>query len=351
MAEVYTDSIPTGMYTLARMTNASAAGLPSERGTSHAGADAAAAVALVVLWSSGFVGARLGDEYHARPDTLVAWRLLVTAAILLTWWAIRRYRTRGAQRSLGWKVTGQHAVIGVLSQLLYLGGVFGGIAAGVPAGTAALIAAIQPLVVANASHWLLSERVNSRQRVGLWLGLAGVAIVVADDLAVAGAPLWAYLLPLGAMLALSAGSVLDRRWRPAGSAIETLTVHVTTAAILGVAGTLLFGELTPPSSAGFWWALAWTVVLAGFGGYGMYLVMLRTKGATYASVLLYLTPPTTLLWAWVMFGDGIGPRGLAGFAVCAVAVYLALGRRPQQPRRRATAGGDGMDSDAARSVS
>ena len=45
------------------------------------GTDAALAVALVMLWSSGFVGARLGTE-AATATTLLAWRFLCAAAVL-----------------------------------------------------------------------------------------------------------------------------------------------------------------------------------------------------------------------------------------------------------------------------
>ena len=41
-------------------------------------------VALVVMWSSGFIGAELGARY-AGPDTVLTWRCLVIAAVLLPW--------------------------------------------------------------------------------------------------------------------------------------------------------------------------------------------------------------------------------------------------------------------------
>ena len=55
------------------------------------GTDAALAVALVVLWSSGFVGARLGTE-AATATTLLAWRFLCAAAVLGLVAAVRRPR-------------------------------------------------------------------------------------------------------------------------------------------------------------------------------------------------------------------------------------------------------------------
>ena len=52
--------------------------------------------------------------------------------------------------------------------------------------------------------------------------------------------------------------------------------------------------------------------------------MLRQQGATRASTWIYLSPPVTMLWAWLMFGDRLGPSGVAGLVVTAVGVALVL---------------------------
>ncbi|PSL06646.1 drug/metabolite transporter (DMT)-like permease [Haloactinopolyspora alba] len=283
------------------------------------GTDVAAAAALVVFWSSGFIGARLGTE-HAPADTLLTWRYLLAALIVVPLAAHRLPR-------LGRRSLTQHAIVGVLSQAMYLGGVVTGVGAGVPAGTAALIAALQPLVVANAARRWLGEPVTARRRLGLWLGFTGVGLVVADDLTATDVDAWAYLLPLGGMLALSAGTVLQQRWQPAGGLVESMTVHTIASALLIGTEAAAFGRLDVPAAAGFWWAVVWVLVLSTAGGYGAYLLVLRRNGATRVSALLYLTPPTTLIWSWAMFDDGIGVRSLAGLVVCAVAVWLVLATR------------------------
>lgn len=286
--------------------------------------DVAAAAALVVFWSSGFIGARLGTEY-APADTLLAWRYLATMAILLPFVA-------GRLRRLGRRTIGRQALIGVLTQALYLGGVVTGVGMGVPAGTAALIAALQPLVVANASRRFLGSPVTGRQRLGLWLGLAGVGMVVADDVTAGDVAAWAYLLPLGGMLALSAGTVLDSHWRPAGNLVDSFTIHVVASAALITTEAAMAGRLDVPASTGFWWAVAWVTALSSLGGYGAYLLVLRRSGATAVSGLLYLTPPATMIWSWAMFDDGIGVRSLLGLIGCAVAVWLVLSKAPVRRR-------------------
>lgn len=275
---------------------------------------------LVGFWSSGFVGATLGTRY-APADTLLAWRYLAGAGVLLCWVGARSLRVGG-------RALVRHCVLGLLCQCVYLGGVVTGVSLGVPAGTAALVAALQPLVVATLAGPLLGERTSRAQRTGLLLGLVGVAVVVAGELGAGTAPGWGFLLPVAGMLALAGGTVLERRWRPTETLLESLAVQTTVGAVFFVALATASGHLAPPRAPGFWWSVAWVVVLSSFGGYGAYFLVLRRAGATRVSTLLYLTPPTTMLWAYAMFGQEPGLSVLPGGLLCAVAVHLSGRPRP-----------------------
>jgi drug/metabolite transporter (DMT)-like permease len=278
----------------------------------HRRTDAALGAALVVLWSSGFVGSVLGTR-SATATTLLSWRFLVAAAVLGLVAVVRRPRVaRGA--------LGRHAVLGLLIQVGYLEGVVTGIGLGVPAGTAALIAATQPVLVAVAGP----DRTSVRQRWGLVAGLAGVGLVVAGDLGPGTAPPWAFLLPAAGTVALAAGTLLERRWQLAEAPIDGLIMQTAAAAVAVVALSGATGQLGPPADPTFWWAVAWTVALASFGGYGTYLLVLRRGGALRASTLLYLTPPVTALWAWAMFGQVPGPLAVPGTICAAAGAALVL---------------------------
>ncbi len=283
------------------------------------------AAALVVFWSSGFVGARLGTGY-APADTLLAWRYLLAAAVLaaVAWGAGVR-PTRAA-----W---GRQTSLGLLCQVGYLGGTVTGIGLGVPAGTAALIAAVQPLVVATLAGPVLGEVIDPRQWWALGAGFLGVGLIVGGDLGAGSAPAWAYALPLGGTLALAVGTLLGRRWqdgrRQGGEGVlEALTLQTAVAAVVFTAVAATRSSLAPPTGSGFWWSVAWVVCLSSFGGYGAYLLVLRRSGATRVSALLYLTPPTTMVWAYLMFGDAVSALGVVGLAFCAVSVSAVLRPTP-----------------------
>ena len=269
------------------------------------------------MWSSGFIGARLGTAY-APADTLLAWRYVVVALIVGVVAGVRRPRLSRGE-------FGRQTLLGLLCQVLYLGGVVNGVGLGVPAGVAALVAVLQPLVVGALAGPVLGQRVRPVQWLGLVVGLAAVAVVVADDIG-GGGHVLGYLLVVGGMLGLSAGTLLERRWRLATAPFDQLTIHCLTACVVFVAAAGFGGRLAPPAAPGFWWAVVWVVVLSTFGGYGCYLLALRALGATGASTLLFLTPPTTMVWALLMFGEPVGWSTAVGLLGCAVAVWLVLAR-------------------------
>jgi len=279
-------------------------------------------LALVLVWSSGFIGAELGAG-QAAPATLLTWRSLLVALVLLP------FLVRARVDRSEWIRQG---VIALLCQCLYLAGVFWAASAGVPAGTSALIAALQPALVV-----LIGRSARPLQILGLVLGTAGVAITAAGDLR-AGIGLAALVLPFAAMLSLTAGTLLQNRWNSTLGLGPTLAVQSLFTAGFFAAYSAAAGEFGPPVSSGFWEATVWAA-LAGLGSYGMYYLVNRRDGSVRVSTVLYLTPAVTALWAAVMFGAAVRLEAVLGLLVCGVAVVMIQRgeNRPRaggRPRRR-----------------
>ncbi len=291
-----------------------------------------ACVALVVTWSSGFIGAELASRAGAVPVTLLAWRFVVLAVVLLVAAAVCRVPLRS------WRAWRRQAVLGALCQAGYLILIFEGVSRGVHGGTAALIAALQPLLVATVAGPWLGERSSARMWAGMVLGLVGVGVVVSGDLGVSDAPAWTYLLPTAGMLCLATGTVLIRRLDPPEDLFQTITMQAVVTAVLMMVPALVLGHAAPPADPGFWAAVVWLIVLASLGGYVTYVFVTRTEGATVVSTMLYLTPPTTMIWAFLMFGAPITLVGLLGLLVSAAGVLLVLqGRRAASASARSPA--------------
>ena len=286
-----------------------------------------AEVGFVVMWSSGFIGAKLGTQEASTP-TFVAWRSLFAAGMLLA--AVLLLRRRWPSQG---EVTVQ-GTVGFLSQGVYLSGVVGAVGFGVSAGTTALVAALQPLLAAALAGPFLGERVRLRQWVGLIVGLVGVVLVVGGDMRVSeqvppesAAPLWAYAMPFVGMAGLVAATLLERRMS-LKTKLETpldvaLAIQCTVSTLPFAIMAMFWGGLEPPGGGQFWLAVLWGVVFATFGGYGFYWLNLKLSSVARVSSLIYLTPPTTMVWAYLMFGESVGLFAISGLAVCFCGVLLA----------------------------
>ncbi|HAG74004.1 MAG TPA: EamA family transporter, partial [Thauera sp.] len=166
----------------------------------------------VVLWSTGFIGAKYGLPY-AEPLTFLAVRyVLVIGLMTLLALAMRAPWPASPRDAM------HIAVTGLLVHAVYLGGVFMSIHHGLPAGISALVVGMQPLLTGALAGALLGERVSSRQWAGLALGFAGVALVVGSKVSVDGVAtdaLGRMLLPaLAALVGITAGTLYQKRFCP-----------------------------------------------------------------------------------------------------------------------------------------
>ena len=132
---------------------------------------AAAPALFVLLWSTGFIGARFGLPY-IEPLTFLAVRMVFVVAILGAIALIANTR---------WPTTpeiGHSVMAGAMVHGLYLGGVFTAISQGVPAGISALIPGLQPILTSTIANRFMGEQVSRLQWLGLVLGLGGVVLVL-----------------------------------------------------------------------------------------------------------------------------------------------------------------------------
>jgi drug/metabolite transporter (DMT)-like permease len=275
-----------------------------------------ASVVLVLMWSSGYLGAELAARYSSW-HMLLSCRFAVAAVLLIGFCVVRRLRiTRaGIARQAG---------LAVVMQGLYLGAISASVGAGLSPGITALICSLQPLVVAACAVRVLGERIGAREWLGLGVGLVGVGLVVGGKMNAGGAPWWAYLLCVAGMLALVTGTLTEKRLRPPEPMAAALAVQCVVGAVIFWAVNVVVGDVVPPMTFDFAWTLGWAVLFATFGGWGAYMWVNREAGPMHLSTLLLLVPPTTMLIAWPMFGDGIGIWEIVGVGVSAIGVAIKL---------------------------
>jgi drug/metabolite transporter (DMT)-like permease len=274
----------------------------------------AAPAVFVVLWSSGFIGAKFGLPY-AEPMTFLTIRMVLVVALLGLIIAL----TRPAWP--GWLGVLHSAVVGLLVHGAYLGGVFESIDHKLPAGFAALVVSLQPVLTSTLANRLLGERVVLRQWIGLILGIVGVYLVVHERTEGTFPPL-AWVGATVALIGITIGTLYQKRF---GGGIDWRTgflVQYAAAAALFAIGAFGFETRTVQWTGEFVLALIWLVFVLSFGAIWLLYFLIRRQAATRVISLFYLTPPVTALMAWALFDERLAPVALLGMMVCVVGVAL-----------------------------
>lgn len=270
----------------------------------------------VLLWSTGFIGARLGLP-HAEPMTFLSLRFAFT--ILLLGLAALAAGARWPRRPADW---GHLAVAGFLMHAVYLGGVFVAIRLGLEAGLSALIVSVQPLLVAALAQPLLGERPGLRTWIGLALGLCGVALVLARKLGVSSEDVLGVLACLAALLGITLGTLYQKRFC-AGHDLRTGNLIQFLAALVACGlAAFAFETRAVDWTPALIFALAWLVLVLSLGAVTLLYLLLRRGAASRVASLFFLVPPVTALIAWPLFGERLGVLELLGMALTVAGVAL-----------------------------
>jgi len=281
--------------------------------------DSAIAPIFVLIWSTGFVIARLAMPY-VEPATFLFWRFAGVLAAM-------------AALSLVWRITWpsrsqiKHiAIAGVLLQFGYLMGVWVAVRLGMTAGLVALIVGLQPILTAWFAAWV-SEKVTTKQWIGLAFGFMGVALVVAAKVGLLSIPLISYFLAFAALLSITFGTIYQKKYCPvfdlrAGSAIQ-----------FGVSAALSFLCMTLFETGVMVWnapvigALLWAIFPISIGSISLLFMMIRKGAATKVTSFLYLVPPTTAAMAWLLFDEPFTLLMAVGLCLTMTGVVLVNSRR------------------------
>ena len=270
----------------------------------------------VLLWSTGFVGAKYGLPY-APPWTFLAIRLVIVAALLALWAVLRREPWPAS-----WTEVGHIALVGILLHGVYLACVYLAFSWGLEAGTSAVIVSIQPLLVAALAGPLLKERVTARQWLGLVLGLVGVTVVVWRKAGLSEDSFLAALLCVVALVAITAALLYQKRFLAGMPFIAGNALQFAAAALVTVIGAFVFEDRRIDWTWQFVFAMTWLVLVLSIGAVGLLLLLIRRGAATRVASLFFLVPPTVALMAWPLFGETLGLAELAGMALVMLGVAL-----------------------------
>lgn len=295
----------------------------------------------VLLWSTGFIGSKLGAA-DAEPFTFLSLRFLIVLALLLPVVVVTGRRARG------WGERGHALLVGALIHGCYLGGVFWAIRHGMPAGVTALIVSLQPIATSLLAGPLLGERLGARHWLGLALGLAGAVLILLPKLglgpaaagaaaagtaaasgpAVGGITAATIAASLVGLAGITAGTLYQKRFATRVDLVVGAVWQYVGALIVVGAGALMLETRAIEWTPRFMLALGWLVLVLSIGAISLLMLLIRQNAVASVSGLFYLVPAVTAVIAYLMFGETLGPTQVAGLGLATLAVLLIARPRP-----------------------
>ncbi|MDF2368619.1 DMT family transporter [Sneathiella sp.] len=273
-------------------------------------------VIFVFLWSTGFIGAKMGLPY-VEPMMFLALRFGICVALMIPFVLITE--TRWPARSIDYF---HISIGGLLMHGGYLGFVFLSISKGTPAGISSLIVGIQPLIVAALAGLMLNENVSLQKWTGLLLGLIGVFFVVFNKLSVGEGTLYGMSLSFIALISISVGTLYQKKFCSQMNIKSGNLIQFAVAGVYFYLMSLLFETGEVIWSGELIFALLWLVIVLSLGAMTLLYMLLRRGAAANVSSLFYLTPPCTAVVAYFLFDETLGILALIGMGVAVLGVAL-----------------------------
>jgi len=275
----------------------------------------------VLLWSTGFIGAKYALPY-IEPFYLLFIRMLMTLGVFAGLCVIFKPQWPSFQQGK------QQMVTGFLVHACYLGGVFAAIKWQMPAGITAIIVGLQPLLTALLGRQWLGQQLRSVQWLGLILGLIGVVLILLNGQHAGSFELRveAIVAVLLALVSISIGTLYQKRF---GQGVDLLAgsvyQYLATAIAMGILA-FVFEERVVDWSMPLILALGWLVFGLSVSAILLLMLMIREGESAKIASYFYLVPPVTALEAWVLFGESLSLTQTAAIGITVLGVYLVLRR-------------------------
>lgn len=271
-------------------------------------------LAFAAIWASAFTSARI-IVTNAPPLTVSAIRFLLAGIIVLV---IARVMNQSFKLNPSqWRLT---LIFGICQNALYLGLNFVAMQT-VEASLAAIIASSLPLFVALIAWLILREKVRPLGIAGLFLGIAGVVLIMGSRLTAGVDPFGVALCLIGA-LALAVATLAVRGASSGGNVLVVVGFQMLIGSVALWVPALITESWdfnwTPPVIAAF----LYTIFVPGILATVLWFWLVRRIGTVRAATFHFLTPFFGVAIAAVLLGEAIRSLDIVGVAVITVAILV-----------------------------
>lgn len=279
----------------------------------------------VLLWSGGPTAAKIGLR-HAEPLTFLALRYAVLVALLAL--AFLFVRPPLPERPSEW---GHQTVVGFFIQALFFTLTYYAFILGVSVGAFGVIISFQPILVGLFAKLAANEKVPGLRWLGLGVGMGGALLVISSTANIAGATLTGVLAAVGALAAMTIGTLYEKRFGSPLHPISSNLIQYAVGFLVCAPIALATERLSIDWTADFLWSLAYLVIANSLVSITLLLALIRAGEVSRVSAIFFLIPPTTAVIAWITIGEAMPSLAWAGMSIAVVGVILA-GQASSLPR-------------------
>ena len=194
-----------------------------------------------------------------------------------------------------------------------------------PAGRSAIIAYTMPIWSVLLALALLHEPLSARKLTGMVLGMAGMAVLLGDDIRHFERTPVAALLILAAAITWAFGTVLLRKWKlPLPQ--NTLSGWMMLLGWLPLAIIAPFftpGPLAAPSASG-WFAILYNIFLAGTLAHWAWFTLVRSLPVVVSSMSSLPVPIVGVFSGMLVLGERPGLSEWTALALVVAAMVFVL---------------------------
>jgi len=296
--------------------------LPRALAPSMSAATWATLILLGLIWGASFFFARIAVQ-HVPPMTLVLLR--VSLAALALHLAFGRQPGFYAGLASRWP---ELLLLGLINNAIPFTLIFLG-QTEIGAGLASILNATTPLWTVIIAQVLTSdEKISVAKLIGCALGLAGMVLLIGPAaLGIADTPLWAKLAVVGAAVSYGFAAAFGKRFKGLSPRI-TATGQLTASSLIMLPFALLVDRpwtLPIPPLDVVAAILALALVSTAFA-YILYFRILSAAGATSASLVTLLVPPSAILLGILFLGETLSLTEAMGLGLIALGL-LSLDNR------------------------
>ncbi|WP_339721418.1 DMT family transporter [Marinomonas primoryensis] len=269
----------------------------------------------VSIYGSGFVGAKLGLP-DANPLSFLSYRFMIAGLILLFVAYLLKIELPKAKDFF------HISIAGSLTVAVFSIGVFESINLGLSPAISALIIALQPILVSIFARKMVNETLSLSQWVGLGLGLAGVLIVVSNNIDTSTTSSFSIFFSFLALIGLTFGNLYQKKYCSNMNVFIGGSIQSLISFLICIPLMMIFEGYRVEWTTSYIIALSYMSIGVSIGALTILYLMIREGNVSKVASVFYLVPVSAAFSGYLLFGETFEYSTLIGASIVLMGVLL-----------------------------